>query len=275
MRFRTPQVQTEPAAAVLLPAGYDHPRNRSRRYPVLFLFHGGGGDHTQWYEQLGAVQTAEGHEVIIVMPDCNLVGWHANHMYPTGARRNWKNFHIQQLLPWVDANFRTIPDGSARAVAGLSMGGYGAQKYVAEYPDLFAAVSSYSGPSNNLDPVLETWIFFTVGLDMQVPGAVYGPVGVHRDRMKRENPWNRVPSFRGKRVVMYAGKAPVVSPNVMADVQEHVVHAQNMAFSRKLTNAGIANQFHDYPGTHSGEYWTRSFREDLPGIVAALRRATG
>lgn len=273
LRFETAEVFTGPGATVLLPAGYDdHP---TRRYPLLFLFHGGGADHTQWTAQLDAAAATLDHEVIVVMPDCNLVGWYADHLYPTGGPRNWKTFHLEQLLPWVEANFRTLGVPSARAVAGLSMGGYGAQKYAAEYPDRFAAVSSYSGPSNNIDPVLEMWIFTTVGLDAQLPGAVYGHPLAHHAVMKRENPMSNLESFRGKRVVLYAGRPPLLSADPAADAQERVVHSQNTQFSKRLTEAGIAHAFHSYPGTHTGAYWSRNFREDLPGLVAALDPASG
>lgn len=273
LRFRTAEVVTDPAVTILLPAGYD--ASPLRRYPVVLLLHGGNAEHTQWTAQLDAAASTLGHDVIVVMPDCRLVGWYADHVYPTGGPRNWKTFHLEQLLPWIDANFRTIPRASARAVAGLSMGGYGAQKYVAEFPDRFAAVSSYSGPSDNLDPILEGWIFTTVGLDRQVPGAVYGPPGTHHPLMRRENPMSRVESFRGKRVVLYAGRPPLLSTDPFADVQERVAHDQNAQLSRRLTNAGIAHEFRDYPGTHHAEFWTRNFREDLPGIVDALEPAHG
>ncbi len=273
VRFETAEVHTRPAATILLPSSYE--AQPDRHYPLLFLLHGGGADHTQWTAQLDAAASTVGHEVIVVMPDCNLVGWYADHLYPTGGPRNWKTFHIQQLLPWVEANFRTLSTQSARAVAGLSMGGYGAQKYVAEFPDLFAAVSSYSGPSNNLDLVLEGWIYTTVGLDGQLPGAVYGLPATHHPLMRRENPLSNLESFRGKRVVLYAGRPPLLSADPAADVQERVVHRQNVQFSGALTKAGIPHAFHSYPGTHQGQYWTRNFREDLPGIVAALDPAGG
>lgn len=269
VRFRTAQVHTGPWASILLPEGYD--RRRGRRYPVLHLLHGGGADHQQWHEQLEARESSAGRDVIIVMPDCNLVGWYADHRFPTDGPRNWRTFHLDQLLPWVDANFRTVPRASARAVAGLSMGGYGAQKYVAERPDLFAAVSSYSGPSDNTDPVLEQWIFLTVALDGQAPGAVYGPPLTHRRVRERENPWHRVESFRGKRVVLYCGEAGI-SPDAFADLQEHVVHAQNTRFHARLRRAGIESTFHSYPGSHHGEHWARNFREDLPGILDVIAR---
>jgi DNA-binding Xre family transcriptional regulator len=208
-------------------------------------------------------------------PACYKIGWYADHLRPTVKPMNWKTFHIRQLILWVDANFRTLGSPTGRAVAGLSMGGYGAQKYTAEFPDQFAAVSSYSGPSNNLAPEIEGWIFATPAADGQAPGAVYGNPGEHHDVMRRENPWDNVESFRNKRIALYAGRTELTPDNFMNDVQERVVHALNAAFHQRLLDAGIPNEFHDYPGSHTGDHWTRNFREDLPGILDHLDRPTG
>ncbi|MGH3727311.1 MAG: alpha/beta hydrolase [Micromonosporaceae bacterium] len=273
VRFRTSELSRDPGVNVLLPDGYD--ANAGRRYPVIHLLHGGGTDFRQWHTELGAVQSTAGRDVIVVMPDCYKIGWYANHLRPIAGPLNWKNFHIKQLIPWVDGNFRTLGNSAGRAVAGLSMGGYGAQKYAAEFPDQFAAVSSYSGPSNNLAPEIESWIFVTPAADGQAPGAVYGNIGERHDLMRKENPWDNVESFRGKRVSLYAGRTDLRPDHFMSDVQERVVHAQNAAFHQRLLDAGIPNGFHDYPGSHTGDHWTRNFREDVPGILEHLSRPTG
>ncbi|NUT18567.1 MAG: esterase family protein [Hamadaea sp.] len=271
VRFRSTELTRDPGVNILLPDGYD--ANPARRYPVLYLLHGGNTDFRQWHMELGAVDSTAGLEVIVVMPDCYKIGWYANHLRPLLGPLNWKNFHIYQLIPWIDANLRTTGSAAGRAVAGLSMGGYGAQKYAAEFPDRFAAVSSYSGPSNNLAADIESWIFVTPAADGQFPGAVYGGIGERHDIMTAENPWDRVESFRGKRIALYAGLTDVTPDAWMSDVQERVVHYQNAAFHQRLLDAGIPNAFHDYPGTHTGEHWARNFREDVPGIVAALTPA--
>ena len=62
--------------------------------------------------------------------------------------RNYESFHIGQLIPWIDANFRTWAEYNGRAVSGFSMGGFGALKYTAKYYGHFASVSSHSGPAS-------------------------------------------------------------------------------------------------------------------------------
>src|SRR5205085_3008695 len=57
----------------------------------------------------------------------------------------WETFHITQLIPWVDANLRTVAAAEGRAVAGLSQGGFGSLSYAARHPDLFTSAAAFSG----------------------------------------------------------------------------------------------------------------------------------
>ena len=119
----------------------------STRFPVLYLLHGGaGGNSAQWTTGGGAVEPiTNNHPVITVMPDGGKVGWFTNWVSQSGGAQNWVDFHITQMIPWIDANLRTIAAKSGRAIAGLSMGGFGAVRYAQDRPDLFAFVASFSG----------------------------------------------------------------------------------------------------------------------------------
>ncbi|MEU7576119.1 alpha/beta hydrolase-fold protein [Streptomyces sp. NPDC041068] len=128
---------------VLLPAGYDP----SVSYPVLYLLHGGAADYEQWSSGGGNItrSVAEaGFKGIVVMPEGGKVGFYSDwHGYTYGNFAPlWETYHVKQLVPWVDAHFAT---SGQRAVAGVSMGGYGALKYAAQHPDLFSAVGAFSG----------------------------------------------------------------------------------------------------------------------------------
>src|SRR5438128_1855963 len=57
----------------------------------------------------------------------------------------WETYHMRELIPWIDSHYPTVADRSGRAIAGLSMGGFGAMTYAAKHPDLFAAAGSFSG----------------------------------------------------------------------------------------------------------------------------------
>ncbi len=125
----------------------DYFQSGTTRYPVLYLLHGGaGGNSAQWTTGGGAVESLTGgRPLITVMPDGGKVGWYTNWVSQSGGAQAWRDFHVDQLIPWIDGNLRTIAAKGGPAIAGLSMGGFGAIRYAQDRPDLFAYVGSFSG----------------------------------------------------------------------------------------------------------------------------------
>lgn len=120
-----------------------------RTYPVLYLFHGGGTDQDFiTFDREGIRAWTAGKPIIVVVPDGGHAGWYSNPVSSNVGPRNWEHSHIAQLLPWVEANFRTFAEYDGRAVSGFSMGGFGALKYAAKYYGHFASVSAHSGPAS-------------------------------------------------------------------------------------------------------------------------------
>ena len=112
-----------------------------------------------------------GQPLIVVMPDGGRGGWYSNwHNGGRGGPPAWESYHIGQLIPLVDRRFRTVAARRGRAIAGLSMGGFGAFSYAARHPDLFTAAASFSG---GLD------------LNLQLYGQAAGPDHRGRDRDPR------------------------------------------------------------------------------------------
>jgi S-formylglutathione hydrolase FrmB len=74
-------------------------------------------------------------------------GWYSDWKGETDGHfaPQWETYHITQLVPFIDANFNTIKNRSGRAIAGASMGGFGALKYAGRFPGVFSAVGSFSG----------------------------------------------------------------------------------------------------------------------------------
>lgn len=138
---------------IYLPAGYS--TNTTARHKTLYLLHGGGDaldDARSWVEEgdVPSLVDATGYPGIVVMPEGGKAGWYTDWAQPDvgGRRPEWETFHIDQLVPWIDANFRTLATKADRAVAGLSMGGYGALSYAARHPELFSAAAEFSGTTN-------------------------------------------------------------------------------------------------------------------------------
>ncbi|MFF0117557.1 alpha/beta hydrolase [Streptomyces prasinus] len=137
----TPELSGTHKIRVFLPADYH--ADPDKRWPVTYFLHGGGGN----VNDAAAAPALHDDRMITVVPDGGLKGWYANwHMQNTAeGAANWENFHTRQVVPFIDANLRTIPDREHRAVVGLSMGGFGAMHYAQARPDLFGHVASLSG----------------------------------------------------------------------------------------------------------------------------------
>lgn len=142
----TAQVAGPHTIRILLPA--DYAAQPDRRYPVLYFLHGASdnpSDPALAYPALTAAQS-----MITVIPDGGLRGWYTDWLDQNTAAgaQNWETFHLQQVLPFVDANLRTRTDRAHRAVGGLSMGGFGALHYAQDRPDLFGQVLTMSGAND-------------------------------------------------------------------------------------------------------------------------------
>jgi S-formylglutathione hydrolase FrmB len=166
---------------ILLPDGYDE-HDTSKRYEVLYLLHGHGDTATAWTEKGGIRELVNGQDDfdgIVVMPEGGRAGWYSDWVGETmgHVRPLWETFHVDQLVPWIDANFNTVTDRSGRAIAGLSMGGLGALRYAARHPGVFSAVASFSGAVELRDGILQELISGS----MAIYGAQVVDQGPERD----------------------------------------------------------------------------------------------
>ena len=132
-------LQREAEYAVLLPARYEA---SDLRFPVLYLLHGLFGSYQNWCELTNIEELARDLNLIIVMPDGN-DGWYTDS--ETIPANRYESFFINDLEPEVEKLYRVIAAKEGRAIAGLSMGGYGAFKFAVRYPNEFKLAASFSG----------------------------------------------------------------------------------------------------------------------------------
>ena len=128
---------------VFLPPGYA--RERSRRYPVVYALHGYSIGAEQWSQEIHVPQTIEGafargaREMIVVLPDSKTV--HNGSMYSSSATTgDFENFIARDVVSFIDAHYRTIPNRNSRGLVGHSMGGYGASRIGMKHPDVFGSL---------------------------------------------------------------------------------------------------------------------------------------
>lgn len=137
--------------AIYLPPGYE---TSERSYPILYLLHGAGDDHTGWV-QFGEVQhiadkfinNGDATAMIIVMPDGNT----GRRGYFNDIKGDWnyEDFFFDEFLPFIEKKYRVKAEKRYRAISGLSMGGGGTLMYALHHPELFSSacpLSAYVGP---------------------------------------------------------------------------------------------------------------------------------
>jgi enterochelin esterase-like enzyme len=128
---------------VMLPPGYaSHPR---RRYPVVYALHGYSIGAEQWTHEIHVPQTIENadakgaRDMIVVLPDSKTI--YGGSMYSGGQTvGDFETFVYRDLVQYIDAHYRTIPDRRSRGLVGHSMGGYGASRIGMKHADVFGAL---------------------------------------------------------------------------------------------------------------------------------------
>jgi S-formylglutathione hydrolase FrmB len=128
---------------VFLPPSYA--KERSRRYPVVYALHGYSIGAEQWTHEIQVPQTIEGafaegaQEMIVVLPDSKTV--HNGSMYSSSVTTgDFERFVSHDVVAYMDAHYRTIPDRQSRGLVGHSMGGYGATRIGMKHPDVFGSL---------------------------------------------------------------------------------------------------------------------------------------
>jgi S-formylglutathione hydrolase FrmB len=231
----------------LLPSGYF---KSNRRYPVIYLLHGLFGHHDDWITRTNLAEYAASYDLIIITPEGNDSWYIDSATVPTDK---YESYFLRELIPDVDARYRTIKDRRARGVAGLSMGGYGALKFGLKYPDYFAFSGSLSGA---LDPANRSEERPGFAWDILRPSltAAFGP---SNSRARQVNDLHQI-----ARNVTAADIASL--PYLYFDCGlEDGFLATNRELAEILVFKKVAHQYRQLPGGHNWEYWDRQVREVL------------
>ena len=137
VRHASTSLGSERIFSILLPSGY---AESDTRYPVVYLFHGGGQDHTAFMARAMFPALARKQEAIFVMPaaDRNYSAMSAD------GRTRYNAYVASELVDYVDANYRTLAAPQSRAIAGISMGGGIAAMTALQHPQRFGVVGAFS-----------------------------------------------------------------------------------------------------------------------------------
>lgn len=128
---------------VYLPSSYE--KDKNRRYPVVYALHGYSIGAEQWSHEIHVPQTIEGgfaqgaKDFIVVLPDSKTI--HNGSMYSSSVTTgDFENFIAHDVVAYIDAHYRTIPNRASRGLVGHSMGGYGATRIGMKHADVFGVL---------------------------------------------------------------------------------------------------------------------------------------
>ena len=240
--FHSTSLQRDMRYRVLYPRDYAN----GGRFPVLYLLHGLYGDYLNWDTRTGLENYARNLPLLIVMPDAN-DSWYTNSA--TVPQDKFEDYIAKDLISEVDENYRTIRDRHGRAIAGLSMGGYGALKLGLKYPELFVFAGSLSGALNAPQKLDTLRPDFRAKL-LEVFGNQGSPQRTENDIFLLLNSSRQTPY-------------PYLS---LACGEDDFFVDANRAFVLQLSSRKLVYQYHETPGGHTWEYWDGALEPMLQAV---------
>ena len=265
LKFSSKILGRDVAYAVYLPPDY---AASSRRYPVVYLLHGYTDDESGWIQfgeiDLAADRAIDDREIppmIIVMPD----GGVTFYINDAAGKVRYEDMFVQELIPYVDATYRTRASREFRGIAGLSMGGWGTLVQSLRHPELFAAGAAFSAAVWPDDEILgmkqESWD--------KLLGPLFGAAGLAgKDRL--------TPYFRKVSPLDLAKSLPEDS---LRKVRYYIdcgdddfLIKGNCALHLLLLDRKIPHEFRVRDGSHTWSYWRAGIVDGLKFIGQSFHR---
>ena len=217
-------------------------------FPVLYLLHGLSDDHTIWLRRTGIERYVAGLNLIVVMPDGHR-SFYVNDPRPGGLA--YEDHLVKDVVGFCDRVFPTRPRRDSRAVAGLSMGGFGAVMLALKNPGLFGAAVSHSGAL----------------------GFAHG-----REEIRAEmRPLAKAlpASYDCFRLAGRVNQGPPrTRPAIRFDCgTDDFLLPVNRRFHHRLDRIGYPHEYAEFPGGHSWAYWDEHTRETLSFVMAHVKDA--
>jgi putative tributyrin esterase len=217
------------------------------RYPVIYLLHGLTGHFNNWTDRTKVSTYAAAYKVIIVMPEGG-DGWYTDSV--SNANEKWESYIVQELIPEVDKKFRTNTGRNQRAIAGLSMGGFGALKFGLKYPEKFVLAGSFSGALGAAQ-ITEKTVAGAIGKTID---GIFGPEG--SESRKSNDLFAMIRSLTPEKTKQI--------PFIYLDCgTEDFLFINNRDFVNLLVEKRVPHEYRQLPGAHDWKYWDKQVQEFL------------
>ncbi len=224
------------SAVIVLPDAY---QKNDQHFPVVYLLHGWSGSYKDWPAHIDLRPLADRYGFILVCPDGGYDSWYLDS--PVDSTNRYETHIIKEVIPFVDARYRTVQKKTGRAITGLSMGGHGALYLALRHSQLFFAASSMSGG-----------VDLTFWPQKWGKAKWLGPFQKFPDRWKRNSVVNMIRAFqKGHLAIM-----------IDCGVDDFFINS-NRTLHKKLINAKVPHDYVERPGKHSWAYWTNALEYHL------------
>ena len=238
------RISTPTLVNVITPAAGDGP------FPVLYLLHGVGDDHTTWCDHTDIVSYLADLGLIVVTPDCEW-SWFLNDPQPGGEQ--WESYVVEDLVAFMDANYNTIASRGGRALAGLSMGGYGALQLAMKHPDVFSMASSHSAA-----------LYFGNHPRVATPGRDVSAVNqLAKDLNASET--GDVWKLAERYLANLAAEFPL-AVRIDCGIDDHQ-GPDNRDLHAHLDAIGFPHTYGEFPGAHTWRYWDENISRTLQFVI--------
>ena len=232
---------------LILPANYNEKSQNQTKYPVIYLLHGLFGHYNNWADNTKLKEYAANYNFIIVMPEGN-DGWYVDSA--TTPNDKYETYIAKELIPEIDKKYRTLADKNHRAVAGLSMGGYGSLKFAGKYPEMFILAGSFSGAlgaAERTEKNSPEWVL----------KSIMTAFGAAESQTRKDN------SLFDLYKELSAGKMKNL-PFIYLDCgTEDGLIQNNREFLRVLQEKKIPHEYRELPGVHDWKFWDSQVEEFL------------
>lgn len=242
LEITSPSMQKKIKAAVVVPAGY---KKSKKRYPVLYLLHGGTGSYRDWLsktpDKMLLHRLADEYKLLIVTPDAGPTSYYFDS--PLDRSSQYETFISKELVEKIDNTYRTVQDRKGRVIAGLSMGGHGAVYISTKHPDVFCAAGSMSGV---MDINTATW---------KVP-AEFAELRAQNFARLLGPPQDQPHPYPAYTAVGLTDQIKANDVELMIDcgVDDFLIET-NRELHRLLLANETPHVYIERPGAHTWEYW--------------------
>jgi len=230
-------------ACVITPDAY---LKSTKHFSVMYFLHGFSGNYSVWPRVAPLAEYSDKYSLIFVCPDGGYDSWYIDS--PVKPNSKFETYVIKEVVPFVDAHYRTWNKSSGRAISGSSMGGHGAMTLLAKHPDMFCGASSLSGIMD-LTQFPHEWDLASV-------------LGAYDDN--RES-W-KIKCFIGLLKKLQGEKKKLILDSGISDFARQ----GNRAAHEMLTALNIDHEYFNHPGGHSPLYCRQNIESHIRFFANSL-----